>query len=159
MNAHGRKLLVTGGTGVLGPGLVSALGCSRCIVLRHHSLVSDLAVETIDGDLAQPRLGLDADAYGRLLGRIEGVVHAGALTSSLQSAADVEDVNIGGTGHVVQLAEDASVPLHHISTFYVRGRDGSLPARRLTHTKPPSGAPRRLSKGRLCQPQFTGCRS
>ncbi len=126
-------LLVTGGTGVLGPGLVSALGCSRCIVLRHRTVVSEPAVETIDGDLGQPRLGLGGADYRRLLGRIEGVVHAGALTSSFQPAAEVEDVNVGGTRHVVELAEQACVPLHHVSTFYVRGRDGS-------HTGPPVDA-------------------
>lgn len=143
MTAHSRKLLVTGGTGVLGPSLLSALGCSRCIVLRHRSSVSDPAVELIDGDLSQPHLGIGAAAYRRLLGQIEGIVHAGAITSSLQPAAEVEDVNVLGTRHVVELAEQASVPLHHISTFYVRGRDGS-------HTSPavdPYQASKRRAEG------------
>jgi nucleoside-diphosphate-sugar epimerase len=129
MTAGASKLLVTGGSGVLGSNLIAALGPSRCLVLRHRTPVADATVETIDGDLAEERLGLSATAYERLLDRIEGVVHAGALTSSFRPAAEVERVNVDGTRHVLTLAERAGVPLHHISTFYVRGRDG-------THTTP-----------------------
>lgn len=133
MTTGAPKLLITGGSGVLGPSLIAALGASRCLVLRHRTPLADGAVESVEGDLAQERLGLGSGAYEQLLGRIGGVVHAGALTSSFRSAAEIERVNVDGTRHVLALAERAGVPLHHISTFYVRGRDG-------THTSPPVDA-------------------
>jgi nucleoside-diphosphate-sugar epimerase len=123
MTSNATKLLVTGGTGVLGPPLVEALGLSRCILLRHRTPVADPAIETITGDLGQPRLALDAADYKHLLERIDGIVHAGALTSSLRPSKDLDAVNIDGTRHVIELAEQAQVPLHHVSTFYVRQRD------------------------------------
>ncbi len=133
MTADARKLLLTGASGVLGPSLIAALGPSRCLVLRHRTPLADATVEAVDGDLTQERLGLDIATYERLLGRIDGVLHAGALTSSFRPSAEIERVNVEGTRHVLRLAERAGVPLHHISTFYVRGRDG-------THTAPPVDA-------------------
>lgn len=115
-------LLVTGASGVLGSAVLTAFGPGRCIALQHRTPVDSPAVR---GDLTQSRLGLPADDYRRLLARIDGVLHAGAVTTTAWSATDTERVNVEGTRNVVRVAEDAGVPMHHISTFYVQGRDGT----------------------------------
>lgn len=120
-----RKLLVTGATGVLGPSVLAAFGAHRCIALRHTTPVADSRVEVIKGDLTAPLLGLRRADYDRLLSRIDGVLHAGAITTAAWPAAELARTNVTGTRHVVTLAEHAGVPLHHISTFYVQGRDGT----------------------------------
>jgi nucleoside-diphosphate-sugar epimerase len=115
-------LMVTGASGVLGDAVMTAFGPERCLALQHRTPVSGTAVA---GDLTQDRLGLPPGAYRSLLGRIDGVLHAGAITTTAWPQAELERVNVEGTRAAARLAEDAGVPLHHISTFYVRGRDGS----------------------------------
>ncbi len=119
-------LLVTGATGVLGPSVLAAFGPGRCIALRHRTPVLGGGVEVLTGDLTRERLGLSPQDYRRLLPRLGGVLHAGALTTTTWSAAELERTNVGGTRNAVRLAEDAGVPLHHVSTFYVHGRDATL---------------------------------
>lgn len=117
-------LLVTGASGVLGPAVLTAFDAGRCLALRHRTPVA--GAETVAGDLTQERLGLSTQDYARLVDRIDGVLHAGAITSAAWPAADLERANVEGTRTAVRLAEDAGVPLHHVSTFYVRGRDGTV---------------------------------
>ncbi|ONI92992.1 hypothetical protein ALI22I_00735 [Saccharothrix sp. ALI-22-I] len=127
------RLLLTGATGVLGPALVAEFGGSRFVALEHRTPVGDPDVEVVRGDVTAERFGLDTDTYERLLKEVDGVLHAAALTSVAWPAEEISRANILGTRNAMRFAEDAGVPLHHISTFYVQGRDG-------THDSTPANA-------------------
>jgi len=116
-------LLLTGASGMLGPAILAAFGPGRCLALQHRA---PTPAPMVAGDITQHRLGLSRAEYNQLVDRIDGVVHAGAITSVAWSAEDLALANVEGTRNIIGLATDAQVPLHHMSTFYVAGSDGKL---------------------------------
>jgi long-chain acyl-CoA synthetase len=97
-------------------------------------------VHVLCGDVAQPRLGLDADRYAALARALTHIIHTAA---DLRVNAPIEELrrtNLHGTEHVLELARVAHrdrghglARLSHVSTAYVSGgRSGPVPEDALT---------------------------
>ncbi len=82
----------------------------------------------LQGDLSQPRLGLDAASWQRLSQRLEAVVHAGAMVNHLLTFDDLEATNLGATRQVLELAMAAGgKPVHYLSSLgLLAGRPGRV---------------------------------
>ena len=128
--------LVTGASGFLGGELVGRLlerDDARIHALVRPSSQSRLAaklrkwpngadVEPEVGDLAQPLLGLSPSAIERLRGTVDHLVHLAAVYDMTADDAANEAANVGGTTHVVELANRLGVGcLHHVSSVAVAG--------------------------------------
>lgn len=132
--------LLTGATGFLGVFLLEEL-CARtdarivCLVRaddpahamarleqnlqRHRISLPGLRerVEALPGDLAAPRLGLDAAVFARLAETIDAIYHAGAHVNFAYPYEALKASNVGGTIEVLRLAATyRQKPLHFIST-------------------------------------------
>ena len=81
--------------------------------MKPHLHRSDL--RAIPGDITQPRLGLGQSI------KAGGLIHAAADVRHYAPPADSLRTNRDGTAHVLSLAWDLGVPLHHISTISVSG--------------------------------------
>ena len=128
--------LVTGGTGFLGRNLLTRLvrrPDARVLVLVRRSSLGRLEalagrldggerIEPLVGDILAERLGLSDETLADLRGKVDHVVHLAALYDMTADAADNEDLNVGGTRRVVEVAEriDAGI-LHHVSSIAVAG--------------------------------------
>ncbi|KNC56202.1 uncharacterized protein AMSG_12453 [Thecamonas trahens ATCC 50062] len=129
------RLLVTGGTGLLGAVLVAlvladagddvAVTCivrgdepeaRLLLVLRTTGLVADDAMDAamasdrlrvVRGDLAEPFLGVGAAtlALWARTGAFTAIVHAGAAVNSVLPYASLARVNVGAVRYVAALAE------------------------------------------------------
>jgi nucleoside-diphosphate-sugar epimerase len=115
----GRTLLLTGASGVVGQALLEKLRGHTLICLVRRTPVAGPQVECLRGDIAQPYLGLDRADFDNLACRIDGIVHAAAITDFAQSAEAIHQANVDGVRHVLELAAAARVPFYHISTAFV----------------------------------------
>jgi nucleoside-diphosphate-sugar epimerase len=115
----GRKVLLTGASGVVGDGVLPRLASADLACLVHRSPIRYPGVESVVGDLTAPRLGLDQRTYSRLAREIETVVHCAAVTDFNRDDGSLEATNVGGTEQIVAFAEDAGAHLVHISTAYL----------------------------------------
>jgi len=131
------RYLVTGGTGFLGRMVLARLlardDCeavyalvregSRDRLLRRFADVEghDKIVPMV-GDLTRPRLGLhDAEIDG-LAGRVDHVLHLGAIYDITADDDTNRAANVDGTRGVVELASRLGVScLHHVSSVAVAG--------------------------------------
>lgn len=123
-----KTILVTGGSGMVGRPLVVALQASgnRVISLCRTASKEQDALpglgQHLAGDVALPRLGLDAATYRQLCASVDTIFHLAARTDFKgASVADYEAVNINGVRNVHALATEAGAHLHHISTAFVCG--------------------------------------
>jgi nucleoside-diphosphate-sugar epimerase len=137
-------ILLTGGTGFLGAHLLAHLVERRDEIIllarsrqgvsaedRVRMLLDWLGVGTaprknvrlVEGRVELPGLGLEPDALAEICRGIDEIVHCASLTSFAErKRAEVEAVNLGGLGHVLDLAERSGCcRLHLISTAYVAG--------------------------------------
>ncbi|HEV2736768.1 MAG TPA: thioester reductase domain-containing protein, partial [Longimicrobiaceae bacterium] len=138
-----REVLLTGATGFLGAYLLHEL--LERTALRVHCLVragdTDTGLERIrrkmdsyglwsdayrsriavvPGDLAQPRLGLDADAFAALADAVHAIYHNGAQVNHTFPYAALRAANVGGTREVLRLACTGPVkPVHFLSSIAV----------------------------------------
>lgn len=83
-------------------------------------------VEAMTGDVAEERLGLDGERYGRLVREVDHVVHAAADIRLDAPLEELRKTNVGGTRNVLALAEAAHLDhslgrFSHVSTAYVAG--------------------------------------
>ncbi|WP_031088723.1 SDR family oxidoreductase [Streptomyces sp. NRRL WC-3549] len=82
----------------------------------------------VETDLAQPRLGLSDEAFGRLADELDVIWHSAGNIDLDDDLANLRRVNVDGTRHVLELAAaGARRPVvRHISTAFVGGaqRDG-----------------------------------
>jgi nucleoside-diphosphate-sugar epimerase len=86
-------------------------------------------VRVAEGRLESPGLGLNPDAAAIVRG-VDEIIHCASNTSFAErKRAEVEAVNVGGLGRVLDLAEQTGCRRFHlISTAYVAGvRTGSCP--------------------------------
>lgn len=121
-----RPYLLTGAGGVIGQSLATALGPGRVVgVVRRGGNLPGPGIETTTGDVTAPGLGLDPPVRRALAERVGGVIHSAAVTSFTRPPDEIRRVNTDGTAHALRLAEEAGVPLHLVSTVYVRQRGGS----------------------------------
>ncbi|MFL4910552.1 amino acid adenylation domain-containing protein [Streptomyces sp. MMS24-I2-30] len=83
-------------------------------------LVPKERITTVVGDLAAPRLGLQAEDFDHLARTADAVYHPGAAVNLVFSYAQLRDANVGGTEEVLRLAAlHRTVPVHHVSTVGV----------------------------------------
>jgi len=128
--------LVTGGTGFLGRNLLERLvrrDDARVLVLVRASSVGRLEtmasrleggerIRALVGDIREERLGLSGKTLSELRGTVDHVVHLAALYDMTADAADNDELNIGGTRRVVDVAERVRAGvLHHVSSIAVAG--------------------------------------
>ncbi|HEY6036051.1 MAG TPA: thioester reductase domain-containing protein, partial [Kofleriaceae bacterium] len=137
-----RSLFLTGATGFLGAFVLAELLTQssariHCLVRardareamrrlaqtldRYDLPALDLAarVTCIPGDLAQPRLGLDDDAFARLAGSLDTIVHSGASVNFVYPYEALAPANVAGTHEILRLAAAARARLHYVSTVGV----------------------------------------
>lgn len=144
-----RDVLLTGATGFLGRGLVESLlartgATVHCLVrgassaacderLRKHLATGGLdlsgaaadRVRVVVGDLAEPCLGLDADAWSALAGSVDAVIHAGAAVNWISLYGQLRRPNVLGTVELLRLAATGRArPFHFVSTISTAPADG-----------------------------------
>ncbi|MFL5829328.1 MAG: SDR family oxidoreductase [Solirubrobacteraceae bacterium] len=83
-------------------------------------------VAALRAELTAPRLGLSDRAYGSVSERVTTIVHSAASVSFTLPLAEAREINVSGTGRLLELA--AAAPARgglerfaHISTAYVAG--------------------------------------
>jgi nucleoside-diphosphate-sugar epimerase len=114
-----RTVLVTGASGVVGRALLRRLRDFDVVCLVHRSPVSGPNVTSVLGDIADPMLGLAADAYAELAAKVDAVIHCAAVTDFNRTDGSLEATNIAGTEHVAAFAAAADAVLYHVSTAFV----------------------------------------
>ena len=142
-------VLLTGGTGFLGPFLLTSLlrqstddiyvlirakdGDDAIRRLREGLMSAapdgtscpdgwERRVRPICGDLSAANLGLTDTAWRTLAEHVHTIYHNGALVNYLLDYQAMRDTNVGGTNEVVRLAmSHRAKVLNHISTTFVFG--------------------------------------
>jgi dTDP-4-dehydrorhamnose reductase len=134
-----RRVLITGGTGLLGQGLVATTppGWSILSLHRRSSAATAPGVTEVVADVR------DRAALERLFARerFDAVVHAAGIASVDASERNVEEStasNLGGTRHVAELCAAFGVRLVYVSTNAVF--DGTRPPYRETDAVNPINA-------------------
>jgi thioester reductase-like protein len=144
-----RQVLLTGGTGFIGPFLIKSL--LEQTEAKIHVLVRasdeeqgrqrlkaamesmgpcepelmemfDARVIPVCGDLGQPSLGLMQDVWDFLASEIDTVFHNGATVNYLFNYDLMRDANVMGTNEVIRLAfEGRPKEFNYVSTTFVFG--------------------------------------
>jgi thioester reductase-like protein len=142
-------VLLTGGTGFIGPFLVKSLleqTSAKIYVLVRSSDESqgrqrlraamesmgpgaaglmqmfEARVIPVCGDLGQPKLGLTPGVWDRLANEIDTVFHNGATVNYLFNYDRMRDANVLGTNEVIRLAfEGRPKSLNYVSTTFIFG--------------------------------------
>jgi len=127
--------LVTGGTGFIGRNLVERLlasGGDVHLIVREssHERVEAITqkwtggdrLKVVSGDLLQPVLGVDPAWVEEHRGKIDHLFHLAAIYDMTASEARNEELNTGGTAHLLELVADLQPgTLHHVSSVAVAG--------------------------------------
>lgn len=144
-----RAVLLTGGTGFLGPFLLSSLldqstadihvlvrgdtpeaARARLVEQAEKSGVATAAtmaaferrVKVVCGTLDRPAFGLSADAWRTLADEVDAIYHNGATVNYLFTYKHMRDTNIGGTSEALRLAfEGRPKQFNHVSTTFIFG--------------------------------------
>ena len=114
-----RTVLLTGASGVVGRALLQRMCDLDVVCLVHRSPVCGPNVTTVRGDVAEPMLGLDGQAYVDLAARVDAVIHCAAVTDFNRTDGSLEATNIAGTEQVAAFAAAANAVLYHVSTAFV----------------------------------------
>jgi thioester reductase-like protein len=142
-------VLLTGGTGFIGPFLMKSLleqtRAKIYVLVRSSDDVQgrqrlraamesmgpcpaglmqkfEARVIPICGDLGQPNLGLTEDVWGFLANEVDTVFHNGATVNYLFNYDRMRDANVLGTNEVLRLAfEGRPKNLNYVSTTFVFG--------------------------------------
>jgi nucleoside-diphosphate-sugar epimerase len=133
------KILLTGGSGVVGQALLERLPAERTICLVHRHPVDREGVESVAGDATEARYGLSEAEFDALADRVDCIIHSAAITNffTVEPAA-IERANVAATERTLELASRAGAPLHFVSTAFVGGGAEALPG---------EGEPRRQLPG------------
>ena len=130
------KVLVTGGTGYLGRGVVSALAARGhdLVIFARSASRSGLPGTAVDGDIR------DRAALGRAAAGCDAISHSAALVSIWRRRRqDFDEVNIGGLRNVLAVAATLRTPrVLYTSSFVAlppRGRTEPLLANDYQRTK------------------------
>jgi len=136
-------IFLTGGTGFMGSNIAVALlkkgyfiiflcrpkhdlGAYERVqkLLEWHSLPYNTNFKVVSGQVYEPRLGLDDEAYTYLLENVDEIWHCAADTSFPErKRKQAERVNVQGTLNVLKLAvESKCYFFHHMSSAYVAGK-------------------------------------
>lgn len=88
-------------------------------------------IEVIEGDAAEPLMGIPPHVLAQLAPRLDAVVHCAGLTDFAPDPRMAVEVNVRGARHAADVA--ARIPskrLVHVSTCFVAGEiDGAIPER------------------------------
>ena len=128
-------VLVTGAAGLVGGEV-----CARLLAEGHRvtGLVhrnrdirandgSSVAIETLAGDVSQPRFGWSEAEFEQVAKAHDLLIHCAATVRFDLTDEEYAAVNIAGTRHAIALAEAGGMKLLHVSTAYVCGtRDGPI---------------------------------
>src|SRR6202522_3722860 len=142
-------VLLTGGTGFIGPFLISSLleqTRAKIYVLVRASdddqgrqrlraamesmgpggaslmHMFEARVIPICGDLGQPKLGLTQDVWDFLANEMDAIFHNGATVNYLFNYDRMRDANVQGTNEVLRLAfEGRPKDLNYVSTTFIFG--------------------------------------
>lgn len=118
-------ILVTGASGILGKPLIKELlDQNRTIIglCRTPPATSTPDLRWLTGDVSKPHLGLSDDDYQMLSREVSEIFHLAARTDFKgKSLDDYRPINIGGVGHIKELAITSGAWLHHVSTAFVCG--------------------------------------
>jgi amino acid adenylation domain-containing protein/thioester reductase-like protein len=136
-----RTVLLTGATGFVGSHLLVQLLMSTnlklVVLVRRDGTVSPQnrmqrilgqmctltaaelgRMRVVEGNLAEPQLGMPDDCYATLAAAVDEVVHCGAAVHFLRSYDDLEDTNVRGTLEVLQFCSTTKHKrLHHVSSL------------------------------------------
>lgn len=122
-------ILLTGASGVLGRAILREIAGRRPVIsLTHRGGTPMAGADVIPCNIAARHCGLSDEDYKSVTGRIIAVVHAAALTEWGLPKDRYDMVNVRGTRHVVELAADAAVPVHFVSSAFVAAMGGAAPA-------------------------------
>ncbi|MGO9326883.1 MAG: thioester reductase domain-containing protein [Steroidobacteraceae bacterium] len=148
VSAAPTKVLLTGATGFLGPFLLASLleqTSARIVApvradneseamarlraaVRQSGLEERLGgalgerLETVCGDLEQPKLGFGAHDWDRLTHSIDAIFHNGALVNYLFDYARMRATNVNGTAELLRLACTGQPKIfNHISSTFIFG--------------------------------------
>ena len=127
--------LVTGATGFIGSNLVQRLlarGESVHAIVREGSRERFEAtaqhwpggekLKLVSGDLLEPMMGVSEEWIAEHRGKIDHAFHLAAIYDMTASEARNEELNTGGTAHLLELvAELQPGTLHHVSSVAVAG--------------------------------------
>ena len=117
-------VLLSGGTGSLGQGVLARIGQPVAVLVRgndHEDRIAALRRRTgaelvgVPGDVRSPHWGIDRAA---LPSGISMVVHLAAETAWGASWERLEETNVVGTRHAVEVAGSLGVPLIHASSSF-----------------------------------------
>jgi thioester reductase-like protein len=148
-DANPGATLLTGGTGFLGPFMLSSLieqteapikvlvrstDAGHARMRLREALVSavspdasvlrkfDDRVSAICADLARPNLGLPAEAWRDLSSSVDTIYHNGASVNYLLTYQRMREVNVVGTNELLRLAFETRLKVfNHISTTFIFG--------------------------------------
>ena len=144
-----RQVLLTGGTGFIGPFLMKSLleqteatihvlvrasdetqGKQRLRAAMHSmgSVAADLMgmfearVVAVCGDLGQPGLGLMQETWDFLANQVDTIFHNGATVNYLFNYDMMRDANVLGTNEILRLAfEGRAKEFNYVSTTFIFG--------------------------------------
>jgi len=137
MTGEDSRVLLTGFPGFLGTALVTRLldrgdGPIACLVQPQYRDLAQRRAATIagadadeirlyEGDITEPGLGLDRGRGD--LDSVEELYHLAAVYDLGVDAGVAQAVNVQGTEHVLDVAEDLEIDrFQYVSTCYVSGR-------------------------------------
>src|SRR3546814_9883958 len=66
------------------------------VLARRFADLAENHLEIVVGDVAEPRLGLDAKGFDSLAGRVDHIVHCGALVNHMLSYPDLFGPKVAG---------------------------------------------------------------
>jgi thioester reductase-like protein len=143
-----RTVLLTGGTGFLGPFLLRSLleqtEATVYVLVRaatvdhaHERLRAamdtaaasgdmlaqfDKRVVPICGDLEEPALGLSVDRWAQLASEVDAIYHNGASVNYVFNYGKMRAANVGGTNEALRLAFDRRLKqFNYVSTTFIFG--------------------------------------
>ncbi len=139
-----KEVLLTGATGFLGIHLLATLqqrlpgATVHCLVrgedgparlrqtaARYQITLDEQRVSWVYGDLGQPRLGLDAQAWQRLADGIDAVYHCGAWVNHLHRYSTLRAANVVSTLDLLALCTQGTPKqFFYVSTLSAAARQG-----------------------------------
>lgn len=102
---------------------IAALAEPRMLDAAREAAAGEERIQVTPGDIAKHRLDLDDADYERLRAELTHVFHLAAIYNLAVPLPVASRVNVGGTGHVLDLclAAESLERLAYISTAYVAG--------------------------------------
>lgn len=135
-------LLLTGGSGLLGSGMIPHLRTHRpdrtiVILTRQPDAISaSPGVVSVRADVSRDDLGLERNVADELRDRVTEIMHCAADVRFNATLEDSRRVNILGTRRLLDFAEGCRglAKFAHVSTLYIAGRrPGVVRERELRH--------------------------